>query len=136
MLEGGIHLLADEFLPLRCFDFGDQPVAHREQHYHGREHRDSFHDLSAGRHRGEQGLEDDGSSQTGDHSQHYAQPDRAQSLAMSGLEQEGDDGADNENRLEAFAQNDEERLEERFPVAGWTLGEVDDGREAVGDRIA
>jgi len=55
---------------------------------------------------------------------------------MSGLEQEGDDGADNENRLEAFAQNDEERLEERFPVAGWTLGEVDDGREAVGDRIA
>ena len=34
---------------------------------------------------------------------------------MPGLEQERDDRADHEDRLEAFAQNDEERLEERAP---------------------
>ena len=43
-----------------------------------------------------------------------AHPDAAQPLAMSGLEQERDDGADDENRLEAFAQDDEERLPERL----------------------
>ena len=36
---------------------------------------------------------------------------------MSGLEQERHDGADDENRLEAFAQNDEETLQERFRAA-------------------
>src|SRR2546423_5746692 len=55
---------------------------------------------------------------------------------MSGLEQQGDDGADDEDRFETFTQNDEERLKKRFPITGWTLGEVDDGRQLVGDRIA
>ena len=45
---------------------------------------------------------------------------------MAGLEQERDDGADDENRLEAFAQDDEERLPERFPAAARRARELDD----------
>ena len=46
-----VHLLADELLPLRRLDLRDEPVAHREEHADGDEHRHPFDDLAARRHR-------------------------------------------------------------------------------------
>ena len=50
----------------------------------------------------------------------------SQPLAMSRLEQERDDGADDEDRLEPFAQDDEETLKERFRSAPGGLRQLDD----------
>ena len=41
----------------------------------------------------------------------------SQALAVARLDQEGDDCANHEDGLEAFAQNDEQRLQERAPPA-------------------
>ena len=55
---------------------------------------------------------------------------------MTGLDQEGHDRTDDENRLESFAQNDQKRLEKRFPVRGRRLREIDDRGQSIGNRIA
>src|ERR1700730_80249 len=56
---------------------------------------------------------------------------------MTRLDQKCDYRADHENRLEAFAQNYEERLKERFPVSGGRLlGKIDDRGKPVRDCIA
>jgi hypothetical protein len=116
MLERGCHLLTNELLPLRGLYLRDEPVAHGEEHDDGDEHRRRLDDLAARRHRGEQSLEYDGRRQTRHEAEHEAEPDRAKPLAMTGLEEKRDDGADDEYRFEAFAQNDQEGLEECFPV--------------------
>src|SRR6476620_4896276 len=55
---------------------------------------------------------------------------------MARLEKKSDDCTDDENRLESFAEDDEEGLEERFPAPRRALSEVDHRWQAVGDRVA
>ncbi len=136
MLECRRHLFANEFLPLRGLDLGDQPVAHREQHYDGEEHGCRFHDLPTSRHRSQQRFQNDCGGETRNQAERDAKPDGAKSFAVSGLEQKCDDCSNDENRLESFAQNDQEGLEERFPAGRWLLGEIDHRGQAIGDRIA
>src|ERR1700682_1075153 len=56
---------------------------------------------------------------------------------MSSLDQERDHCTDHQNRLEPFAQNDQEGLEERLPVSGRSLlRKIDDRGKSIRDRIA
>src|SRR5215204_3146846 len=55
---------------------------------------------------------------------------------MAGLEQEGDDRVDDEDRLEAFAQDDQERLQEGSPSSRRRARQLDDRRQTGRYRIA
>ena len=68
-----------------------------------------------------------------EHGENDADPDRPKTLAMPGLQQEGDDGADDEDRLEAFAQDDQERLPERLDAAAGRRREREHGRHVAFD---
>ena len=61
-------------------------------------------------------------------------PDRAQPLAIARLDQKRDDRSDDEDRLEPFTKNDQERLEECAPSAACRPGQLDDSRQIERNR--
>src|SRR5512143_4245793 len=136
MLERGVHLLAYELLPLGGLDARDEPIAHGKQHAYGDEQRETFDDLLARRDRGQNGAQDDGGEAARHEREHDSHPDRAQPLAMSGLEQERHDRADDEDGLESLAQNDEQTLKKRLRRAAGRTRELEDAPHVDVDRVA
>jgi len=108
VLERGCHFLADELLPLRGFDLGDEPVTDGEENRHGDQHRYRFDQRAARWHGTEQRLEHYRGRETREHPEHYSDPHRAEPLAVTGLDQERHDCSEHQDRFEAFAQDDEE----------------------------
>ena len=65
----------------------------------------------------------------------HADPDRAQPFAVTGLDEERHHGADHQDRLEPFPQDDQQRLQERAPAAGRRARQFLHARQTLLDGV-
>ena len=72
-----------------------------------KENVDGFDDLATRGHRGKERLQDHRGEKARDDAEGEADPDGFEALAMTHLDKEGDDRADDEDCFESLAENDE-----------------------------
>ena len=99
-------------------DFREQPVAHAEEHDGGDEHGDAFEDFPSGSGVREQPFEEQGGYDAGGKCPPHRAGDDFLFVTMAAFVDVGDDGSDDEQRFQPFAQDDGEAGEEEGDTGG------------------
>jgi len=135
-----LHLAAHERVPLGGFDFGEQPVAHVKEHGRREQHRRALDRLALAR----RDLEEQLDQRPGEEARGDGKPGAAGHIApplgRAGLGEERHQRGNDQDRLEAFAHQQEERGNEqahrRRPVGHDALGALDARQQPPADRLA
>ena len=125
-------------MPAVRFDFRQQPVAHVEQQPRGDEHCGTLERVTFTGGDVKQQLDGERGEPTRHDGQRRSPRDLAPPLGRAGLTEERHQRADDENRLEAFAQQQQERLPEhgrgRALIRDQPLGTLQVRQQARVDR--
>ncbi len=116
-----LDFVLDERLPAPGFAARVQPVANIEKRHRGEDRYEALHAFAMLAAEREHCLGSEPSGHTGEKRKDPAEMDVADGVRRPHDSQHGDDRGENQRRLEAFAQNDQRRIQERI-IAGEIAG--------------
>src|SRR5262249_51823696 len=112
-----LDLALDEALPALRLGLGDEPVAHPEEDDGGQQHGGALESLARRRVQAEDAREQVRRGEAGQDAQPGAGPERPDEGQLAAAPHVGQERTDDENDLEALAQDDARRLDEPGPGA-------------------
>ena len=125
--QRGVRLLLDVLVPRLVGGLVDHPVGDPDQHDDREERGEALEELLVGARQGGHVAEEEGQADGQSEGERHAAPHDRGLLLVAGLGQVGQDRGDDQDRLHALAQDDEE--------GGQELGDPRGGARAIGGVV-